>query len=424
MRKVKATWLCIMLVMVLTISGCGGASKDAKSTAKPDSTEEAGDTAESNGAEGKDSTEDIGNAAESGKMREDMTAAAYAKEMGIGINLGNTFEAFWEDKENPTTGAQTIGDNKPQNYETCWGAVVTTQEAIDGYRDAGFSTVRIPVYWGNMMQDDDSYAINEEYMKRVEEVVGYCLKDGLYTVINIHHFDEFLIKHKEKERVLEITESLWTQIAEHFKDYSDYLVFEGFNENLGSHRDEDDYAEGGDEIYNYVNEMNQTFVDAVRKTGGNNANRVLIASGYWTNIDKTTDAKFLMPKDSATDRMMVSVHYIDNAMYWMNRIGNQEWLDYSTAQCELLKKAFTDKNIPVFVGECTSIYESEHIASDAQYKESSECLSIIMNMAADYGFVPVLWDTNDNAYSRTEYRMKSESDQAVITEIAEKIKNK
>lgn len=249
------------------------------------------------------------------------------KEMGIGINLGNTMEAHWSDKNNKTTGAQSIGGNQPQDYEKCWGAVVTTKEVIDGYKAAGFSTVRIPVYWGNMMEDDGKFEINKEYMERVQEIVKYCLDDGLYAVVNIHHYDEFIIRNYAKGEALEITEKLWVQIAEYFKDYSGYLVFEGFNENLGTQREEDNYTD--DELYNYVNQMNQTFVNAVRGTGGNNAQRLLIVSGWWTNIDKTTDVRFKMPYDTADGRLMVSVHYIDNAMYWAGKTGSQEWLDYS-----------------------------------------------------------------------------------------------
>lgn len=356
-----------------------------------------------------------------GKMRKDMSAMEYADEMGIGINLGNTMEAYWEDKSNKTSGASVIGEDIPQEYEKCWGAVVTTQECIDGMRDAGFNTVRIPVYWGNMMEDDGKYEINEEYMARVKEIVDYCRKAELYVVINVHHYDQFLILNKEKEEVLEAVDKLWTQIAKEFKGYSDYLIFEGFNEALGSQPEGANLSE--DEIYDYVNDMNQTFVDAVRKTGGNNKKRILIASGYWTNIDNTTKDSFLMPEDSAKDKLMVSVHYIDNACYWTNNIGGDYWLTYSENQCKLLDEAFTSRGIPVFVGESTSIYEAERIAENADVTESSECLSTIMNMAVDYGFVPVLWDVNNNFYSRTEYKIKSESDQVVITEIAERIEN-
>lgn len=354
-----------------------------------------------------------------GTIRDGLTAMQCVKEMGVGINLGNTFEAYWQDTSNKTTGAQTIGSNTPADYETCWGAVQTTQECIDGMKNAGFRTVRVPVYWGNMMKDDGGYQINTDYLARVGQVIDYCRKNQLYVVINIHHYDEFLIKNKSKEKVLEITEKLWRQIAEYYKGYSDYLIFEGFNENLGSSREKDDFSQA--QIYDYVNEMNQCFVDTVRATGGNNAKRILIASGYWTNIDKTTDKRFKMPTDSAKDKMMVSVHYIDNACFWTKQVGGDYWLDYSKAQCELLKQAFMDKGIPVFVGECTGAYGKDNIASDAQYTKSEECLSLLLNMAVDYGFIPVLWDVNDGFYSRTDCKIKVPANQEVITSVANKI---
>ena len=363
----------------------------------------------------------------SGEMRE-MTAMEYAKDMGIGLNLGNTMEAYSaNDCEKSTyTWIPTVGSNTPQDYETCWGAVVTTQESIDGMKNAGFSTVRIPVFWGNMMENDGTYTINAAYMDRVQEIVDYCMKDDLYAVINIHHFDEFIIRRNDLDSCKEIFTNLWTQIAEHFKGYGDKLIFEGFNEYLGGEQ----FNEAGvltelpkDKAYELVNTLNQTFVDAVRATGGNNADRVLVVSGYWTNIDNTTADQFVMPADSAADKLMVSVHYIDNMCYWINQLGGQFWLDYSKDQCDKLKAKFTDNGIPVFVGETTSIYPTDRFANDHMYDTSSEMLEMLLNMATDYGFVPVLWDVNDNAYSRTAYKMKSDSDGEVIKKIADKIAN-
>ena len=110
-------------------------------------------------------------AADNGKMRDSLTATQVAKEMGVGINLGNTMEAFWEDKGNATSHAQFIGANKPSNYETCWGARVTTQEIIDGMKAEGFQTVRIPVYWGNMMKDDKTFQLRAPLLGRVKAIV-------------------------------------------------------------------------------------------------------------------------------------------------------------------------------------------------------------------------------------------------------------
>lgn len=356
-----------------------------------------------------------------------ITASEAADKMDLGINLGNTMEAYYAtDCEKVSyKWMNTVGDNTPKDYETFWGAVETNQEVIDGMKDSGFNTVRIPVFWGNMMENDGSYTINKDYIERVGEIVDYCNKADMYTVINIHHFDEFIIRRNSLEDCEKIFFDLWTQIAEYFKDYPYTVIFEGYNEYLGGNQ----FDESGNLVelsksdgYEMTNSLNQTFVDAVRATGGKNAERVLIASGYWTNIDLTTADDFVMPKDTVEDRLMVSVHYVDNAMYWTNQIGDDKWLDYIDSQCALLKSAFTDKGIPVFVGETTSIYPQSNFSPSARYTDTSECLEIVLQKLTDNGFIPVLWDVNDNFYSRTEYKIKSEGDQKVIADLSQKIK--
>lgn len=356
-----------------------------------------------------------------------LTAQDVASRMGIGLNLGNTMEASNSTNCEKITyeWIPVVGNNTPKNYETYWGAVETTQEVVDGIKAEGFNTVRIPVFWGNMMKNDGTYTIDPAYIGRVKEIVDYCQKDGLYTVVNIHHFDEFIIRRNSVEDCEKIFTRLWTQIAEYFKDYPYTLVFEGYNEYLGGNQFDENgklvelsKAEG----YRLTNALNQAFVDAVRKTGGNNSERVLIVSGYWTNIDNTTAPDFVMPEDTASDRLMVSVHYVDNAMYWSKKIGGQEWLDYTDAQIELLDKAFLSKNIPVFMGETSAGYPDSNFDQNAIHKDTSECLEIVLDKLTDKGIVPVIWDVNDVFYSRTEYRIKSDSDRKVIKEMSEKAK--
>ena len=397
-----------------------------------------------------------------GIMRDNMTAQQYADDMGLGINLGNTMEGYWLDRNNVTSGASTAPGETPQDFETCWGAVVTTQEIINGMRDAGFKTVRIPVYWGNMMAEDGTYTINPQYIGRVKEIVDYCRNAGLYAVINMHHYDEYVIRHYTTfgtlEECAETIKHLWTQIAEYFKGYSDYLLFEGFNEYLGggSYKLNEDgtiytqkYDDDGnfigenidinatatiialpaDEAYEWTNTLNQAFVDAVRATGGNNENRMLIASGYFTNIDNTTSDKFIMPTDKTKDRLMVSVHYVDNSMYGQNSIGNDNWRKYSIIELERLKNAFAAKGIPVFVGETTAGYDG-HFASDADVTNSSDAIDYMLRLIKSYNFIPVLWDTRNidqktkediSFYSRTTYKIQIESNAKVIDQLSKEL---
>ena len=364
--------------------------------------------------------------AEDGVMRDNMTAQDYADDMGLGINLGNTMESY--DAANCTSLSYTwppvVKDNTPQDYETCWGAVVTTQKIIDGMKNAGFNTIRIPVFWGNMMVNDGTYTISKAYINRVKEIVDYCCNAGVYAVINIHHFDEFIIRRNTKENAAEIFKKIWTQIANYFKEYSDYLMFEGFNEYLGggqidSNNEINDLPES--EGYDWTNKMNQAFVDAVRATGGNNAKRMLIVSGYFTNVEKTTNSAFKMPEDKTKDRMMVSVHYVDGNAYWSKQIGSKFWRLFSINQLNLLKKSFSEKGIPVFVGETTSIYDNDRFSENAAVNSTSEAVDYIIRLIKSYGFVPVLWDVNDNFYSRTQFKIKQETDAKVIEKLANEI---
>lgn len=354
-------------------------------------------------------------------------AAYIAKDMKLGWNLGNTMEAYQANNcEKITfTWIPRIGSNTPSNYEQCWHAPVTTQEMIDGIKKAGFNTVRIPVFWGNMMENNGKWEINADYINRVREIVDYCMKDDLYAVVNIHHFDEFIIRRNNLEDCKTIITNIWTQIASYFQNYSEKLVFEGFNEYLGGQQ----FNEKGrltdlpkKEAYELVNTLNDAFVQAVRSTGGQNKDRVLIISGYWTNIDLTSAKDFLIPQDSASNKLMVSVHYVDNSMFWERKIGGQKWLDYIDNQIMKLDRAFTDKGIPVFLGETTSGYPGQNITGDI-YKTSSECLEYVLGKLTQHGFVPVLWDTENDwsFYNRRKACIRDKKNQEVIDRIREEL---
>ncbi len=325
-------------------------------------------------------------------MRDGFTAQQAAEEMGVGINLGNTFEGFSADDRNGCALSSVLGEDSIKDYETCWGSMEITRDIIDGMRDSGFDTVRIPVYWGNGMADDGTFTVRKDLLKRVEEVVKWVLQDGMYCVINMHHYDERLVTKLERDEAVNAAKTVWTQVAEHFKDYGDRLVFEGYNEYLGSVKEGTEASDA--ERFDYCNELNQVFVDAVRATGGNNAERILIASGYNTNIDKSTTPAFVMPTDTVENKLMVSVHYIDHNMNWQHQIGSERWHDYIYEECNRLKECFTDNGIPVFVGETTSNY-GDSLVADPVYGSEQDCIRELIRIAREeYGFIPVFWDTN------------------------------
>lgn len=340
-------------------------------------------------------------AVDNGVMREGLTALEATRLMGNGINLGNTLEAC-----DNNVGIKT---NTPLSYETHWGQPKTTQTMIDGMKAAGFDTIRIPVAWmtnATHLYEGD-YTIDADYMDRVEEVVRYARKAGMYVIINDHWdggwYGMFGSESAETRALaMEAYKGMWQQIAERFRDYSDYLIFESANEELGTRFDENSPLYCSDSVVTYLNdderyaltnEINQTFVDVVRATGGNNATRFLLIAGYGTNIDQTCDDRFQMPKDTAVSKLMVSVHYYDpwsycgassavSATKW-GKVSDYEYLDQQLAKMT----KFTEAGYGVVIGEYGALPCSDGLKDNTLAYHTA-----FLDACTKYDLTNCLWD--------------------------------
>jgi endoglucanase len=342
-----------------------------------------------------------------GTMREKLTSKEVVKLMGNGINLGNTMEAY---------GRKVLGtDAKVSSYETFWGQPITTQKMITGMKEAGFDSLRIPVAWTNMMKyDKGDYTINKAYLDRVEEIVNYSLEAKMYVIINDHWdgswWGMFGSASKEtRDKAFKLYTSMWTQIADRFKDYSDYVIFESANEELGARLNDVDVAKDSgtlseDECYKMMNKINQTFVDTIRANGGNNKQRILLIAGYNTDIRKTCDDRFIMPKDTMKNKLIVSVHYYEPGGYTMNAsITNWGSEAEFKLQNDLLSKMtkFTKMGYGVIIGEW-----AVGLKADGSFKPNT--LAYINNLLDNcdkYGYSPMLWDCN-SLFDRNKASLK------------------
>lgn len=340
-------------------------------------------------------------AVDNGVMREGLTALEATRLMGNGINLGNTLEAC-----DNNVGIKT---NTPLSYETHWGQPKTTQAMIDGMKAAGFDTIRIPVAWmtnATHLYEGD-YTIDADYMDRVEEVVCYARKAGMYVIINDHWdggwYGMFGSESAETRALaMEAYKGMWQQIAERFRDYSDYLIFESANEELGGRFDENSPLYCSDSVVTYLtdderyaltNEINQTFVDVVRATGGNNATRFLLIAGYSTDIDQTCDDRFQMPKDTADSKLMVSVHYYDPWSYCgaSSAVSATKWgkvSDYEYMDQQLAKMTkFTEAGYGVVIGEYGALPCSDGLKDNTLAYHTA-----FLDACTKYDLTNCLWD--------------------------------
>lgn len=346
-----------------------------------------------------------------------MIAFAQLPEPTYGWNLGNTMEA--------------------PDGEGTW-APAATQDLINSVAAAGFNTVRIPVAWDSHA-DQSNLQIDPAWLARVKQVVDWCYAANLTVVINSHWdrgwLDEALDGNVDAT-VNAKMESYWTQIASTFAGYDSKLLFAGANEPPA------DTAGKMSELMTYY----QTFVDAVRATGGNNANRWLVLSGPNTNIDLTDELMNTLPNDPTPGRLAVEVHFYSPynfslmsedaswgrmAYFWgegyhhpTRTDRNSDWgdEDWMRSQLQRMKTKFVDNGVPVLLGEFGVILRKDYedlTGSDYDLHVASRTYwnRYFVETANAMGVRPFYWDngwTGRNAFALFDRDTTAVVDQASI----------
>ena len=285
----------------------------------------------------------------------DNEAMAFLKSMGVGWNLGNTFDSFVD-------GANWF-HGTDLDIETVWGNPKTSEALIVALHDAGFGTIRIPTSWHEHVDQD--FTIGEAWLGRVQEVVDYAIGQGMHVILNTHHdvYPEFYYPTSENMETSEkYIAAIWTQLAARFADYDDHLIFESMNEPR--------MKDTGNEWYfnptsiecqdaaACINRLNQVFVDTVRASGGNNADRYLMVPGYDAAPENALNEFFALPTDTADNRIIVSVHAYTPYAFALQDGGDKTFTLGSNNQTSEINRFITSlyntyisQGIPVVIGE-------------------------------------------------------------------------
>lgn len=319
------------------------------------------------------------------------TAVEIASHIKLGFNFGNTMEA--------------IGG------ETAWGNPLITAAQVKMVKDAGFDAIRLPVSW-DQYANQQTAAISAEWLNRVKQVVQYAVDNDLYVIVNIHWDGGWLendITPAKRIATNAKQKAYWEQIATQLRDFDEHLLFASANEpNVEN-------AEQMAELDSY----HQTFVDAVRSTGGKNVYRVLVLQGPVTDIEKTDALWNGMPNDSVANKLMAEVHFYTpfnftlmtkdeswgkQAYYWGNGFHsttdterNSTWGEEALVDqlFTSMKTKFVDHGIPVVLGEFSAMRRDNltgdnlalHLASRAHY------FRYVTERARTTGLLPFVWDT-------------------------------
>lgn len=362
----------ISLLLVALLTGCGvsGSAQQKSDTSVLDASGIEVSDADSSESETSENESTAESSMEDNEMATEITipeieieqkdipdneSLSFVRDMKLGLNIGNTFDAFVDS-----------GVNDDLTIETAWGNDKVTKEFIKAIHDNGFSTVRIPISWHNHV--DENNKINEAWLDRVQEVVDYAVEEDMYVIINIHHDNHLEANglypdEEHKEQSLDYIESIWTQVADRFKDYDNKLIFEAMNEpRLVGHNNEwwiDPNNEDCKNAIAIINELNQKFVDVVRASGSNNTDRYLMCPGYCASPDGVLNDGFVIPTDSADNKIILSIHAYTPYSFALESPGIDNF-DASSAASRKDIDYFMDKiytkyisqGIPVVIGEC------------------------------------------------------------------------
>ncbi|WP_417119566.1 cellulase family glycosylhydrolase [Ruminococcus bicirculans (ex Wegman et al. 2014)] len=337
---------------------------------------------------------DINAQALSGDTLKNADTEAILEDMGLGWNLGNSLDA---------TGGSGL------DTETSWSNPKTTQALIDKVKSLGFNTVRVPVSWGKHVSGDN-YTIDSAWLARVKEVVDYCYKNDMYVILNIHHDTKssasasgagYYPRSSAYSSSEKFVTSVWSQVAEYFKDYDYHLIFETLNEPrlIGTGYEwwfnKWSIPSEVKDAIDCINKLNQKAVDTIRNTGSNNRGRLIMCPGYDASIDGATVSGFKLPTDISgnKNRIAVSVHAYSPYNFAMN-VGSGSTSTYtSSIKSELrdlfstLKSNFRDKGIPVVIGEFGST-DKNNTAERVKWATDYTALAKKNNIPC------VLWDNN------------------------------
>jgi len=372
---------------------------------------------------------------ESGNFTNSSSSINFAKKMKVGWNMGNVLDCY--------TGAHDLSS------ELAWKEPYTTKEIVELGKNNDFTTIRIPITWSNHFIDEN-YTLDPQWMKRVKQIVDWAYDAGYYVIINEHHSDNegigkidgvstgkiskcggYMVTFDD-ENIAEskaFLKAVWEQICTAFNNsYDEHLIFETQNEpadhfhpacpgypNCSNHEYdknhhiwgplEDDAAtcEKCLKDFQVNNEYNQLILDTIRASGGNNAKRYVMIPGMGTSVRSPLMSQFKMPTDSATDRLMLTVHD-----YTMGEYAHAIKSEFTDAEEELLLSkfyklynAYVKNGIPVILGETGwehVVYDTfdendEGISGpDVSPSERVEWITSLSKMTSSYGMPLIYWD--------------------------------
>jgi endoglucanase len=303
--------------------------------------------------------------------------------MQPGWNVGNTLDAIPD--------------------ETSWGNPRITRELLAAVHDQGFNSIRLPVTWTDHQGGAPDYAIDQAYLDRVEEVVGWALDEGLYVLLNVHHdsWQWIVDMPTQHDTVMARYTATWTQIAERFRDAPPELLLESVNEPQFTG------STGEAQEYELLDELNTTFHSIVRGTGGTNATRVLVLPSLHTNAEQAPLDALDSTITALNDPNIAAT--IHNYGFWPFSVNIAGYTRFDaesqadlTGTFDRVHDTFVSQGVPVILGEY-GLLGFDKSLDTVERGEMLKFFELFGNQARQKQVTTMWWD-NGQHLDRTSFQ--------------------
>ncbi|MCB0729463.1 MAG: glycoside hydrolase family 5 protein [Ignavibacteriae bacterium] len=299
----------------------------------------------------------------------------FNRKIGKGINFGNALEA-------PVEGV--------------WGLKIKN-EYFNLIKQAGFTSVRIPIRWSIHSSNKEPYKINDDFFLRIDEVINQALENNLIVIINIHHFYKLFFNPNKFETKFY---SLWDQLSNRYAKYSENLIFELLNE--------PHYFLTTTKWNRFV----QNVLPIIRRSNPTRA--ILIGPGRWNNIEGLNN--LILPENK--ENIIVTFHYYKpftfthqgaEWVYFSHLFLKNKWKGSPKERKKIVDHFLfvsswsLKNNVPINLGEFGSYYH-------ADLESRKRWTKTVIDTAEKFGFSWNYWEfgAGFGVYDITKNKWKEE----------------
>lgn len=292
--------------------------------------------------------------------------------------------------------------------------ILNIERYVKSLRVCGIKSVRVPFCVDGYLDGNNN--IRRDMLKKLKKTVDAVINCGMYCIISLAKADNWIkLDDGSFASGRSAFVRVWEQIADTFKKYDDYLLFEGFSDYNIEQR-----SVSSSEYSNF-NLINEAFVSAVRQSGGNNEVRHLIVSTYGSSYESGALANLNVPKDTVKNKMIVDIHLsMPSGFVGVTQVDDKKWgsdAEKNTLDLQLYLvyyKMYMQAGYPVIIGKYGAANKNNDDAR-ALYA------SFFVSTAYDYGMT-CFWNDDGNAYNLFDRRTNDPVFRKIILSIAYSVK--